>query len=47
MDDPADVWLVYAHAESNRGTDDPRFIAQKKILVFGARRSCRDPRDTV
>ena len=36
MDDPADVGFVYAHAKGNRCTNDPSFIPEKKVLVFGA-----------
>ena len=33
MNNPANVWFVDAHAEGDRRTDDPRFIAEKKFLI--------------
>ena len=36
VDHPADVGLVDAHAEGDRGADDLHLVAQEKLLVFGA-----------
>ena len=36
MDHPADVGFVYAHAKGNRRANNPRFISEEKVLVFGA-----------